>query len=91
MLHFRVSLIYYVHFIYSCFINVVFYAPLGGSIFQIYGALSIKMVNIIYLHSEHKKVGTKLNPHADDATAYGTTNTSICPPTHRRLHPCLAS
>ena len=27
------NLIYYVHFIYSCFINVVFYVPLSGSIF----------------------------------------------------------
>ena len=26
----------YVHFMYSCFANVVFYAPLSGSIFRIY-------------------------------------------------------
>ena len=52
----------------------MFYAPLSGSIFQIYGALSIQMVIIIYLHSEDKMVDTKLNPHADDVTVQGATN-----------------
>ena len=43
-----ITYILYIYIIYLCFTNVVFYAPLGESIFRIYGAFQITIIIIMY-------------------------------------------
>ena len=51
ILFYCVNVICYVQFIYSCFTNIVFYAPMSRIIFWIYSALWIKLLIIFILLS----------------------------------------